>query len=551
MASKTLKTRLKLKYDTYENWMSSTLPLLAGEIAIVSDGEYKDWSKVGEDGIKTFSQLDWATMTPEAINALLEDYATLESPALTGTPTAPTPDGDTENQIATVEYVNNVFEEGIAASDAMVFKGTLGTGGTVTSLPTTYKTGWTYRVITAGEYAGQQCEVGDLIIALVDRTGTGNLDSDWTIAQTNIEGNPIMELLPGAGINITANTGSTRTIGHSNSIVAGSTPGTAATLTFGGNFIIPKVEYDTEGHITDVSSLTMTMPANPNTHYTTHLIIGASDTATVNAAATNGNVWLNILDDTTVRDAHNIVGSGLTTVTSDADGTLTITTNHPTITTSNTTSTASPDHGETFTVIDSITTTNNGHVNSINTKTITLPTYVDNDTKNTAGATNTSSKIYLIGAIEQTANPQTYSHDTVYIDTDGKLYNNDEKVVIATDLNNYLPLTGGTITGTVIFQNEDSITINSTGITSTGEAELTGFSKISTKDLEVTIDATIQGNLQVTGYTTLNNNLEVNGDIDVNGGDVTADNFNGSLNQQYITQEVDDYLILDCGDSVA
>lgn len=36
------------------------------------------------------------------------------------------------------------------------------------------------------------------------------------------------------------------------------------------------------------------------------------------------------------------------------------------------------------------------------------------DTKNTAGATDSSSKIYLVGATEQTANPQTYSNSNVF-----------------------------------------------------------------------------------------------------------------------------------------
>ena len=36
------------------------------------------------------------------------------------------------------------------------------------------------------------------------------------------------------------------------------------------------------------------------------------------------------------------------------------------------------------------------------------------DTKNTAGSTDTSSKIYLIGATSQAANPQTYSDNDVY-----------------------------------------------------------------------------------------------------------------------------------------
>lgn len=53
----------------------------------------------------------------------------------------------------------------------------------------------------------------------------------------------------------------------------------------------------------------------------------------------------------------------------------------------------------------------------------------DTDTKNTAGSTNTSSKIFLIGATSQASNPQTYSHDTVYVGTDGHLYSNDIQTV--------------------------------------------------------------------------------------------------------------------------
>jgi hypothetical protein len=52
----------------------------------------------------------------------------------------------------------------------------------------------------------------------------------------------------------------------------------------------------------------------------------------------------------------------------------------------------------------------------------------DNNTTNTAGSTNTSSKIFLVGATSQSANPQTYSHDTVYVGTDGCLYSNGVRV---------------------------------------------------------------------------------------------------------------------------
>lgn len=76
----------------------------------------------------------------------------------------------------------------LGANDAMVFKGTLGTGGTITALPTAYSAGWAYKVITAATYAGKVCEIGDLIIAIADRAGSGNLDADWTVVQTNIDG---------------------------------------------------------------------------------------------------------------------------------------------------------------------------------------------------------------------------------------------------------------------------------------------------------------------------------------------------------------------------
>lgn len=41
-------------------------------------------------------------------------------------------------------------------------------------------------------------------------------------------------------------------------------------------------------------------------------------------------------------------------------------------------------------------------------------TVISTDTKNTAGSTDTSSKIFLVGATSQAANPQTYSDNEVY-----------------------------------------------------------------------------------------------------------------------------------------
>ena len=67
-------------------------------------------------------------------------------------------------------------------------------------------------------------------------------------------------------------------------------------------------------------------------------------------------------------------------------------------------------------------------------------TITTNDTKNTAGSTDTSSKIFLVGATSQAANPQTYSHNTAYVGTDGCLYSNNTKVSVNGHTHNYITI---------------------------------------------------------------------------------------------------------------
>jgi len=91
-------------------------------------------------------------------------------------------------------------------------------------------------------------------------------------------------------------------------------------------------------------------------------------------------------------------------------------------------------------VLESITVNGVGQAISIDKNVdISVPTrvsdltndsgFVTSDTKNTAGSTNTSRKIFLIGATSQAANPQTYSRSTAYVGTDGHLYSNNLQVV--------------------------------------------------------------------------------------------------------------------------
>lgn len=91
--------------------------------------------------------------------------------------------------------IQNKINQSFAANDAMRFKGTIGLtsidnytiNGVAAEFPSkTAAVGDTYRVVTAGNYAGIKCEVGDLLICIkADPTGK---TTAWTVAQTNING---------------------------------------------------------------------------------------------------------------------------------------------------------------------------------------------------------------------------------------------------------------------------------------------------------------------------------------------------------------------------
>ena len=295
MATKTLNTRIALKTDTTANWGSSSLVLLKGEAAfeILESGNFK--IKIG-DGVKTFKELPYATMTPEEINTLITDgsvqsvslasgtnngtlkltvdgkatdniavkglgsaaytntnaYATAAQGTLatnavrkvatgsgngtisvtTGTGAAtdvavkglgsaaytasnayataaqgtkadnamPKAGGTFTGAVtlnadptanlhpATKQYVDSKISSSIAASDAMVFKGTIGSDGTSTTLPTSAAVGDTYKVITQisinadNSYTAstETAKVGDLVVAMTK-------DHKWLVVPSGDE----------------------------------------------------------------------------------------------------------------------------------------------------------------------------------------------------------------------------------------------------------------------------------------------------------------------------------------------------------------------------
>lgn len=337
------------------------------------------------DGITaSTTELNYVDGVTSNIQTQLNAKAPLASPTLTGTPKAPTASAGTNTtQIATTAFVTTAVANGIAASDAMIIKGTIGTSGTVATLPTTYKTGWTYRVVTAGTYVGQVCEIGDLIVALVDRSGSGNVDSDWCVAQTNING-AITGIKSGDAYITTSQSGSVVTITHKDVTRTNTT--STASPTHGGTFTAVKtVTSDAKGHVTGVDTETVTLPAYGVATQSTDGLESATDKKKLDGIATgaevNQNAFSNVVVGSTTisadskTDTLTLAAGSNVTITPDAtNDKITISSSHPTISKStNTTSTASPSAGGTFTAIDSVKTDSNGHVTTVNTKTVTLP----------------------------------------------------------------------------------------------------------------------------------------------------------------------------------
>lgn len=102
---------------------------------------------------------------------------------------------------STRDYINSITSGALSAVEGMVFKGTLGSPQqsptpNYTAVPngsgTTqiYKAGYTYKIVTAGQYAGINCEVGDLLIAIENSTSGQNTinNAHWTVAQGNLDG---------------------------------------------------------------------------------------------------------------------------------------------------------------------------------------------------------------------------------------------------------------------------------------------------------------------------------------------------------------------------
>ena len=133
----------------------------------------------------------------KVVNSALGNKAPLASPALTGTPTAPTAAAGTNTtQIATTAFVKQAVTDGLATADAMIYKGTIdgGSTGSYGALTAAASKGWTYKVTTAGKIDGVAVEIGDMLICNTDSTAAATssnystIAANWDFVQANIDG---------------------------------------------------------------------------------------------------------------------------------------------------------------------------------------------------------------------------------------------------------------------------------------------------------------------------------------------------------------------------
>lgn len=205
--------------------------------------------------------------------------------------------GSDDTTVPTSKAVWTAISNGIAAADAMIYRGTIagGSTGAYGTLTPFANNGWTYKVTTAGKINGKAVEIGDMLICNKDGTTAATssnystIAANWDVIQANIDG-AVTGPASSTDAHVAVFNGATgKVIKDSGFTIAKSVPSNAV--------------------FTD-------------THYTTHLYAGSGTAA--NAATTNGNTKLTVVDNTTTRNSVTIKGTGGTTVTSDANGVVTI-----------------------------------------------------------------------------------------------------------------------------------------------------------------------------------------------------------------------------------
>ena len=477
---------------------------LDGLAVVASSGDYKDLSNTPESlknpsaltiknnsgtPIATYDGSSAASITlsptsvglGNVVNESKEDL--LENTALTGVPTAPTADLSTDStQIATTAFVQGVVASKLADADALTFEGTLGSSGTVSNLPSTHTKGWTYKVATAGTYAGVKCEVGDLVICTT--SGTTANDSHWSVVQANIDGavtgpasstsgNVVLfdgssgKIIKDSGLTIKtsvpANAKFTDTTytGANGISVSGTVISNSGVRSISTGSTNGTISVDINGTVSDIAIRGLGSSAYVDTTHFTNLIEAKQNILTVGSNITIDKDIISSSDSkvTSVGNHYTPAADSSATISASASGGGVLA------------------WGGSFLTGVSIQRDAKGHVTGVTGSSVKLPAYPSN-VKQTA---STASEEYPVliksntGAGETTSNVQFASGITINPSSNtltatsftGALNGTASKatadasgnVITSTyatisSLNAYLPLTGGTLSGNLSIQKQ-------------------------------------------------------------------------------------------------
>ena len=286
-------------------------------------------------------------------------------------------------------YSASKVDELMQGVNAMTYKGTVDKENGLPS--TNVKIGDTYKVAEAGTYNGQECEIGDLLIATgaeVNGVISGTItwtyvpsgddtDTQYSISVGGVEdaatvilhpstntGDDSITIAGGATINVALGTDSI-TINHENVTrndgdkLADVAPAHGDKVT-----VVDSVETNAQGHVTAVKIKDIVLPADENTTYD----LAGKDNQIV-LSAYNGSTIASGTDVITVTDDDKYITATV------ADNELNIT--HKAYTSETLSAAASTAtelaHGDSFTVVTGVTRDDGGHITGVTSGTWKLP----------------------------------------------------------------------------------------------------------------------------------------------------------------------------------
>lgn len=340
-------------------------------------------------------------------------------------------------------YTKDEIDTKIEAVNAMVYRGTVGTNGTVTALPSSnVQIGDTYKVSSAGTYGGHSCDVGDLLIATgTEKDGVIDGTITWTYVpsgddtdsqyQLNVANNTAtlknttsnkdvgsLTIAAGAGNDTidVSTAGSTITVAHKT--FGNPTKGTDTTAkpSHGGTFTVLDSITTENGHVTGYVNKVVTLPTDKDTTS----VLSVAEGNKIHLAESDGKAYDVTLngDNTYINVESNVANKTITAKHAAYKALAATPGTNETL-----------DHGDSFTIVESVERDGGGHLSKFVTRTLTLPS--DKDTTSTLSVVESGNTIRL-------SESDGKNHDV-------KIVAGDEIAISASAANKTITVNHGTI----------------------------------------------------------------------------------------------------------